>query len=504
MSPSAPMPKMAWVGTNGLNAWVIVLSGELSMTSVLEEPELFDPVVEVLDPQAAAPAARRAAAALTATSFLGPVNLEIILVSLSSNGRDPLFLRWRSSSSCPTPLRLCEDAWRGDIEAPTGGGPHRGDAPQWRVLRAAAVVGQRAPRAERAALRGRAGGGGLAPGRRRAAAQHAPEIVRVRGRGDEELGVGMRRALGQLLSRAPLDDLPGVHDQHLVGEVACGRDVVGDVEQGELEAAAQVVEQAQHLQPDRDVQHRHRLVGEQDARPGGQRPGERDALPLTTGQLVRELMQELLGRGEAHLLQQGGDLAGGLVSALALVQLHRPFQVVPHGVHRVQRRERILEDQLHLALVLPEGPAAGYLGRTVVEADRPGGGPLLPGEQPRGRRLPRAAFADERDHGAAVQAEADLADRVQHVAAAEPEVLAERDRLHGQRSPFCGDRGDLVGAWLPGAAEAAHVASSVSVATGREGAGVSGPTKGQAVTCPGVVAATGARLMLMSVQADVP
>jgi len=49
------------------------------MTSVLEAPELFDPVVVLLDPHAAAPVARRAAAALAATSFLGPINLEIIL-----------------------------------------------------------------------------------------------------------------------------------------------------------------------------------------------------------------------------------------------------------------------------------------------------------------------------------------------------------------------------------------------------------------------------------------
>jgi hypothetical protein len=49
------------------------------MTSVLDEPELFDPVVELLDPHAPTPAARRAAA-VTATSFLGPINLEIILV----------------------------------------------------------------------------------------------------------------------------------------------------------------------------------------------------------------------------------------------------------------------------------------------------------------------------------------------------------------------------------------------------------------------------------------
>src|SRR5690349_7880665 len=178
MSPSAPMPKMAWVGTKGLNAWVIVLSGELSMVSVLFEPEFepVDPVVELLDEHAAAPAAS-SATAVTATSFLGPINLEIILVSLSSSGGDPLLLRWRASSSCPTPLRLREDARCSDIEAPAGGGPHRGDTPQWRVFRAAAVVGQRAPGTERTALRGRADSGGLAPGRRRTAPQHTPEVV---------------------------------------------------------------------------------------------------------------------------------------------------------------------------------------------------------------------------------------------------------------------------------------------------------------------------------------
>jgi hypothetical protein len=42
----------------------------------------FDEPVELLDPHAAAPAARRAAA-VTAASFLWPRNLEIIFVFLS-------------------------------------------------------------------------------------------------------------------------------------------------------------------------------------------------------------------------------------------------------------------------------------------------------------------------------------------------------------------------------------------------------------------------------------
>jgi hypothetical protein len=93
----------------------------------------------------------------------------------------------------------------------------------------------------------------------------------------------VRRVLGELLGRAALDYLPGVHDQHLVGEVAGRGDVVSDVEHGEPEALAKVVEQAEDLQPDRDVQHGHGLVGEQDARVGGERAGEGDPLALAAG-----------------------------------------------------------------------------------------------------------------------------------------------------------------------------------------------------------------------------
>src|ERR1700746_376205 len=87
MSPSAPIPQIAWGATNGLNAWVIVLSGELSMVSVGEELALEEPD-EVLDEHAATPAARTATA-VTATSFLGPRNLLIIFVSCRREGQVP-------------------------------------------------------------------------------------------------------------------------------------------------------------------------------------------------------------------------------------------------------------------------------------------------------------------------------------------------------------------------------------------------------------------------------
>jgi len=55
---------------------------------------------------------------------------------------------------------------------------------------------------------------------------------------------------------------------------------VGDIEQREPETLAEVVEQAEHLQADRDVEHGHWFVGEQHAWPGGQRTGEGDPLAL--------------------------------------------------------------------------------------------------------------------------------------------------------------------------------------------------------------------------------
>ncbi len=68
MSPVAPMPCGAAVGTNGLKSWVIVLSGELSMTRVPEAPELEEPPPPPLvapEPHALSPAASSPAAATT-------------------------------------------------------------------------------------------------------------------------------------------------------------------------------------------------------------------------------------------------------------------------------------------------------------------------------------------------------------------------------------------------------------------------------------------------------
>ena len=62
--------------------------------------------------------------------------------------------------------------------------------------------------------------------------------------------------------------------------------------------------QVQDPDPDRDVEHADRLVGEDDLRLDGERAGDRDALPLAARELVRVLGGDVLRRDEPDRAQQ--------------------------------------------------------------------------------------------------------------------------------------------------------------------------------------------------------
>jgi hypothetical protein len=82
------MPQGAPVGTNGLNVWVMVDSGELSMTRVFPVALLLlvVPGLELLDDEHAASPAASKPAAPTAKSRLWLCDLLINLVFLSILG----------------------------------------------------------------------------------------------------------------------------------------------------------------------------------------------------------------------------------------------------------------------------------------------------------------------------------------------------------------------------------------------------------------------------------
>ena len=98
------------------------------------------------------------------------------------------------------------------------------------------------------------------------------------------------------------------------------REIVRDEDVGEAEAPLQVAQQVEHLRLDRDVERRDRLVADDQLRLDRERAGDRDALALAAGELVRIALRE--ARLEPDQLQQLGDAlarrcAGGTMSCSA-------------------------------------------------------------------------------------------------------------------------------------------------------------------------------------------
>ena len=123
-----------------------------------------------------------------------------------------------------------------------------------------------------AASASRLGGGALGSG----TAESSSWVYGCRGRGEH------------VLDRPGLRDLPRVHHDQPVRDVPGAGDVVGDVEDRDVLLVAQLRHQVKQADPDRGVEHGDRLVGEDQPRPGRQRLGEADPLPLPAAQLVRE------------------------------------------------------------------------------------------------------------------------------------------------------------------------------------------------------------------------
>src|SRR2546428_2118045 len=90
-----------------------------------------------------------------------------------------------------------------------------------------------------------------------------------------------------LLARPTFDDPAEVHDRHPVAHVLDDAEVVRDEEQRETEPPLQVLQEIEDLGLDGDVQRRHGLVGDDEARPDGERAGAADPLALPAAELVR-------------------------------------------------------------------------------------------------------------------------------------------------------------------------------------------------------------------------
>ena len=115
---------------------------------------------------------------------------------------------------------------------------------------------------------------------------------------EQEPRIGVLRVEQHRVGRALLDDPAAVHHEHLIGHVARARDVVRDVEEGDAELPLELQDQVEDADPDRDVEHRDGLVGQDHARLDRQGARDRDALALPARELVRVLLRDLVGRHE--------------------------------------------------------------------------------------------------------------------------------------------------------------------------------------------------------------
>ncbi len=186
-------------------------------------------------------------------------------------------------------------------------------------------------------------------------------------------------------------------------------EVVRDEEVRQAQPLAQVDEQVQDLRAHRHVERRDGLVGDDEPRPDGQRAGDADALPLAAGQLVRVALG-VLGLQPDHV-EQGAHARRATRARGEPVHADRLADDAPDRHARVQRRVRVLEDDLRLA---PERQQrAGRQRGDVLAVEDDASAGRLDGAQHEaaGRRLAAPALAHQPERLARLDREADAVDR---------------------------------------------------------------------------------------------
>src|SRR5215470_1292192 len=267
--------------------------------------------------------------------------------------------------------------------------------------------------------------------------------VRVLGRGEDLLGL------------AELDDAADVHHRDTVTDVADDAQVVRDEEIGQSELLLQVEQEVQDLRLHGDVQGRDRLVRDDEPRLECQRPRDADALPLAAAECVREAAH-VLGP-ESHPAQEIRHTLLALAPALHAVDQERLADQIEQGHARVERREWILEDHLHLA---PDRAQLGLAERGEVDhrAVRQPHGDLAAGRIDRSEDAPRrgglaaAALTDQAQGLALVDVKVDAVDRAHVAHRPLQEALADGKELSQPRDTQ--QRG--VGGGAPGLSDGAH------------------------------------------------
>src|SRR5262249_55030420 len=172
-----------------------------------------------------------------------------------------------------------------------------------------------------------------------------------------------------------------------------GGQIMGDVDNGDTQVAVEDLQAGQNGGAQRRVDHRHGLVGNDDARVAQQRTRHADALPLTAAELVREAPKRFVG-AQSDALESPLDLPPCLALRICEAEpLERSFQHVIDSIERVERLVRVLEDRLDLTPKLASVRArhGGHVGAAIENLTGRGGQKTQHEQRERGLAAPTLA-----------------------------------------------------------------------------------------------------------------
>lgn len=268
--------------------------------------------------------------------------------------------------------------------------------------------------------------------------QRLSAALRVRQCLQQQPRIRVLRRGEELGRRRHLDDLPRVHQGHLMRHAGHHAQVVRDQQQAQAPLALQVLEQVQDLRLDGDVERGGRLVGDQEVGLRRQRHRDHDPLLLTAGEPERVLVDAALGLGDADAAQPVDGLLPGRLAAQRRVRLDRLDDLRADLHHRIQAGARLLEDhadapaahvaharlaQVEQVLAVEFQPAAGdaaVVGQQPHQGERrhalAAAGFPHQGEGPALRQRQPHAVDGAHQAGVGVQVDMEVVD-LQHVAA---------------------------------------------------------------------------------------
>ena len=177
---------------------------------------------------------------------------------------------------------------------------------------------------------------------------------------------GVVRSREDLVDRSLLRDSAGVHDDDVVGDLGDDAEVVGDHDDRRVELLLELQHQVQDLRLRRHVERGRGLVGDQEVGLVDQRHRDHHALPHPTRELVRIVVDSLVGAGDSDCLKQLERPLTSFGPRDVAVEQHGLVELLADRVHRVQRRHRILEDHRDVVASQVAQLAAAHLEEVVA------------------------------------------------------------------------------------------------------------------------------------------